>query len=310
MQAAGQILNQMIQYFLMLLMGAGIVKAGVLKAEDSRVLSAVSVYLVVPCAILNAFQIEMSGETASGFLLAFEAAAVIHALLLVLTEILGRVFRLNEVQKVSFMYSNAGTLVIPLVLGTLGEEWLIYTSSFISVQTVLLWTHGKSLLCGERSVDLRKILCSMNVISIVTGIVLFILQIQFPPVIRGTLSAVGGMLGPVGMFVIGMLLTEEDLKQVFTNRGNYGVTALRLLFCPVFMLLVLRLTGAVSLHPQARTLFFISFLACAMPSAVSITQMAQVFGKDAAQAGAINIVSTLLCILTLPLMTALYWAAV
>ena len=42
------------QLFLILLMGYLVVRVGLLKPEDSRVLSVIMVYLVMPCMILNA----------------------------------------------------------------------------------------------------------------------------------------------------------------------------------------------------------------------------------------------------------------
>ena len=44
--------------FLMLLMGFALVKTGLLKAQDSRILSVLLLYLALPCAILDSFQVE------------------------------------------------------------------------------------------------------------------------------------------------------------------------------------------------------------------------------------------------------------
>ena len=49
-------MQQIAQLFLILLMGYAVVKTGLLKASDSKVLSVVFVYLVMPCVVLNAFQ--------------------------------------------------------------------------------------------------------------------------------------------------------------------------------------------------------------------------------------------------------------
>ena len=54
------------------------------------------------------------------------------------------------------------------------------------------------------------------------------------------------------------------------------------------------------------TTLLVSLLATCTPSASTITQMAQIYGKDADYASAINVVTTLLCIFTMPLMVALY----
>ena len=49
------LMQQIAQLFLILIMGYAVVKVGLLKASDSRVLSVVMVYLVTPCVIINAF---------------------------------------------------------------------------------------------------------------------------------------------------------------------------------------------------------------------------------------------------------------
>ena len=68
------ILKQIIKYVLMMLAGFLIVKRNILKAEDSRILSVLSVYLILPCAILHSFQMEATSENVQGLLFVFCAA--------------------------------------------------------------------------------------------------------------------------------------------------------------------------------------------------------------------------------------------
>mgnify|MGYP003160162144 CR=1 FL=1 len=58
MEVSILLMQQIAQLFIVLLMGYVVVKAGLLKASDSKVLSVVFVYLVMPCVVLNAFQID------------------------------------------------------------------------------------------------------------------------------------------------------------------------------------------------------------------------------------------------------------
>ena len=48
--------QQIAQLFLMIFMGFLIVKAGLLKDEDSKVLSKIVLYLIIPCVILMRFR--------------------------------------------------------------------------------------------------------------------------------------------------------------------------------------------------------------------------------------------------------------
>jgi hypothetical protein len=307
MQIASLIFNQMLQFFLMLLLGYIIVRAGILKANDSKVLSSISIYIVLPCVIVNAFQIDYDTDTAKGLMLAFGAACVIHVLLLLINLIVSRIFHLDVVEQASTIYSNAGNMIIPIVSAVLGPEWVLYSSAFVSVQIILLWTHCKSLLCEEKQFDIVKVLKNINIWAIIVGILLFLLRIQLPSVVSSTFTSIGALMAPLGMIVMGMLLAGSDLKTVFGNFRVYLVSVLRLLVCPIVVLLVLKASGAYTWIPNADTILFISFLACTTPASATITQMAQVYGKNAEEASSVNIVTTLVCLVTMPILASLYW---
>lgn len=75
---------------------------------------------------------------------------------------------------------------------------------------------------------------------------------------------------------------------------------------PLITMVFLKYSGLAHLAPDGSTILLISLLATATPSASTITQMAQVYGKDADYASAINVATTLLCIVSMPLIVALY----
>mgnify|MGYP005978730877 CR=1 FL=1 len=58
--------QQIAQLFLMIFMGFLIVKAGLLKDEDSKVLSKIVLYLIIPCVILNAFSGRLHAGNGAG----------------------------------------------------------------------------------------------------------------------------------------------------------------------------------------------------------------------------------------------------
>ena len=141
--------EQLTVLFLMMGCGFVLVKTKIVKSRDSKTLSLISVYLIMPCVIINAFQIDYSKEIQDGFLLALFAAVVIHLLLFLICGILGKFLNLTSVEKASLIYSNAGNLIIPLVTSVLGSKWVIYSSGFMCVQTLLLWTHAQSIMQGK-----------------------------------------------------------------------------------------------------------------------------------------------------------------
>ena len=285
-----------------------IVKAALLNSSDSKVFSTMIVYIIMPAQIIKAFQIDLTADILHGFLLALFSALVAHLLMLLMSALLRRPLALTPVERCSFIYTNAGNLVFPIVTALLGSEWIIFASAFICVQLVFLWTHGATVLSGERSFNWKKILLNVNIISLFIGLFLMLTGLKLPTVVQNAMSSLGDMIGPSSMLLIGMLLAGTDLKKVFLNKRVILVTALRLIAAPLVMLLFLKLTELASLHPLGDTILYVSMLAVMTPAATMITSLAQFYDCEPGYAGAINAVSTLLCIATMPLITALYYA--
>ena len=300
------LLKQIAQLFLSIFLGWVLVRSKLLKSEDSHVLSVVVLYVVMPCVIISSFQIDCTSEKLMGLALSLGTALAIHLLMLLLTGLCRRPLRLDPVEQASIIYSNAGNLVIPIVTGLLGKEWVLFTSSFLVIQQPLLWSHCRILLSREPSVSLRKIFLNSNIISIFVGVTLFLLGIPLPSVVAGTIDSVSAMVGPLSMIVAGMLMANVDLRQLLANHGVWKVSFLRLVGFPLVVMLLLKYSGLAVLVPNGETILLVSLLAAITPSASAVTQIAQVYSEDGEYAGAINVVTTLLCIVTMPVIVMLY----
>lgn len=292
--------------FLMIFAGVILTKARLLKAEESKTLSIITLYLIMPCTILSAFQVEYTAEIRNGLLLAVGASAVVNFGMIFITWLIGKPLRLDTVEKASLIYSNAGNLIIPIVTSVLGPEWVIYTSGFISVQVVLIWTHCKMLLCGENKVDFKKIVTNINMIAIFIGIIMFLTKLRFPYLVQDAVDTLGGMIGPVSMIVTGMLIGNTSWEKLKAYRRLWLVTALRLVGYPLLAVILFRYSGLAGLVPDGKNILLVTLLATIAPTASSVTQMAQIYGKDADYCSAINVVTTLMCFATMPLMVTLY----
>ena len=290
----------------MILMGFLIVKIGLLKDEDSKVLSKIVLYLIIPCVILNAFQVDYTPETVRGLLVAFAASLLMQVVLLFAVSALGRVFHLDAVEITSVYYSNSGNLIVPLVTAVLGAEWVLYSCVYMSVQLVFFWTHCKKVISREASYDWKKIVLNINMISIVVGVILFFTRIRLPLIINDTIGSVGNMIGPASMIVTGILFAGMDLKKIFANRRLYFVSLLRMVVVPLIALLLIKLSHLAGISQDAPKIMLIVFLAVITPSASTVTQMCQVYGNDSKYASAINVITTLSAIVTMPVMVFLF----
>lgn len=300
------LIQKIVSLFLIMFLGYLLVKLKIFQSGDSKYFSSLSVYLVMPCSIINAFQVEFTKEVQSGLILAFAAAILVHLLLLVYVEIMQRFFHLEPVEKISIMYSNAGNLIIPLVSSILGPEWVIYSSAFLTVQTFLLWSHGKAVLCGEKSLNIKKVLKNVNMVTVLVGIVLLLLHIQLNGPVLTTVSSLASMIGPLAMLIAGMLIAGMDLLKMLKNRRLWMTAAFRLILTPLVVMILLKMIGSIAPVENAEKILMITLLATMTPSASTVVQQAQIYGGNADYASAINAITTLGCILTMPLMLILY----
>lgn len=294
------------QLFLILLMGYLVVRVGLLKPEDSRVLSVIMVYLVMPCMILNAFQIDNTPEVRTGIAYSFVVAGIMHLLFLALTALLKKPLKLDVIERCAVIYSNASALVIPLLQATLGSEYVVYSCGFIIVQLVLLWTHASSLLQGSSALDWKKVLTNINMIAIAAGALLYWFRVVLPAPLQNTMSTVGNMMGPMGMLLAGMAIAEKPLREVFCTRRNYLPTVLRLVVCPLVVLVLLWVCHASSWVADGKNILMTVYLAAITPACATVTSMAQLYDRDAAHSSALYVLTTLLSIVSMPVMIGLF----
>lgn len=291
--------------FLTMAVGYGIVKGGLFRTEDSKVISNIVVYICNPCVIIDSFQIELTRDKINGLLLAILVSVAVHIVLIGLTKVFGKILHFNSIEKASIIYTNAGYLVIPLVDAVLGEEWVFYTTAFILVQTVLIWTHGVSLIRQEPEKNVRKILLNPNVIAMIIGLMLFVMEIRLPVVIGTCVSSFGSMISPASMLVIGMVIGNVKLGWVFRQKRPYLICFVRLVLLPFIAVVSFAVLGSMGLHPDVEYILMIVLIATAAP-AFMVTQLAQIYDKDVQYASVINVMSVVFCIVTMPFMVLLY----
>lgn len=298
--------QEIFSMFLMIAVGYIIVKIGLFQTSDSKVLSNFVVYIFSPCVVLDSFRIELTPDKLKGLLIAFGVSIAVHIVMIAGTKLLDRLLHFNRIEKASIIYSNCGYLVIPLVGAVLGKEWVFYTTAFILVQTVLMWTHCNSMISGKEEKNYVNILLNPNIIAIIIGLFLFVLEIRLPRVIGSCVGNFGNMISPASMLVIGMVIGDVNLGWVFTQKRPYLICFIRLIFYPLLAVVSFGLLGRMGIHVDAEYILMIVLLATSAPAAAMVTQLAQIHEKDVKYASVINVMSVIFCIFTMPAMVMLY----
>lgn len=301
---AGTLFYKILQLAAVMMLGFAVVKLKVVKSGQSSLLSKLCLYLFMPAAILNAFDMDITGEVLTGILVSVAAAVAAHILLLVI-DFIYKKCGAGAVERTSVMYPNAGNLVIPIVSYVLGPEWVIYTCAYMSVQQLLIWTHGAGMYKKE-NISIKKIVLNPNIIAIALGAALIAFSLRLPAFAKDVVSSLGTMVGNAGMLVAGMLAADLDFRKAFKDKRLYIVTFMRLVVCPLVILPLLKLISAFSGIAILDNVLLISFIACMTPPAATVLQFAQINDTDVDFAVSVNIIATFVCTITMPLLVMLY----
>lgn len=292
--------------FLVIAIGYVIVKSGLLKTQDSKIISCIVVYICSPCAIIDSFQIDLTQGKIQGLLLALVLSVIVNLLMLMVVKILDRWLHFNSIEKTSIIYTNCGYLVIPLVASVLGEEWVFYTTVFLMVQNIMTWTHCVKVLNQETGFDYKEMFLNSNMIATYIGLVMFLAEIRIPTIFESCISSLGNMMSPASMMVIGMIIGDVNLLWVFKQKRPYLICFIRLILIPVVASVAFAAIGHMGIHPDVEYILLIVLLGTIAPSATIVTQLAQIYNKDVRYASVINVMSVIFCIVTVPIMVMLF----
>ena len=300
------LLSKLIAMMLMALVGYVLVRFNVLKQEDSRAISVLLAFVLQPCMILYSLQIEMTPERFKGFVFGAVLAACTMLLSILFTILTKNPLRLDGIDRSSLVYANVGNLLMPLVSMSLGEEMLFYCSVFQIPFHLLFWTHGISNIREDKELNVKKILLNPSIIALAIALILLFTQITIPSVIGSAVKGFYDMVPASSMMLVGMIIAGSDLKSIFTSKRAYLISFLRLIFLPVLCMVLLYISGLIRLHPELRAVSMIVILGAAAPTGSMVVQLAVVYGKDATRASFYNVMSTILCVVTMPRIILLF----
>lgn len=291
----------------MVMVGVVLVKKKMVTQQQSKVLSTFSLYVCAPSLVLTAFHIEFTPLKLQGIFLAMLCAVIIHIVFIAASSLLfHKKGPKDVVDRVSCVYSNAGGITMPLVAATLGTESLFYSVGYLVVQNVLMWTHAVYSFSGDpKSMQPKKVLTNPNNVAGAIGFCLFCAGLELPSILQTAIDNFSSAAGPVLMVNMGIILGSTDLRDIFLRARNYAVCAARLILLPLLCLVVFKITGLAHFIPGGKEVITVAMIAAAAPVASNMTLFAQIYDKEPNYASSVGMNSTLLCIITTPLLIAL-----
>ena len=230
-----------------------------------------------------------------------------------------RVMKLSDktegVYAIQAMFGNVAFFALPLFLVLFGEEGVIYAMFFNMGNDTLLWSVGIFMVNRHKERDIKKNLKHMinaNTIAFVLGILLMVtglnqvlLDSKYFFSVYSTIDYVASITTPMSMIFIGFILAGIKLN-VGDFKKKVPILVLsfqRLLLVPFLSMAVFALLDGFGLISESVVL--ITVLQLAMPIGTLTASLAMEYESDYFFATESVFISTLLSILTLPLISVL-----
>jgi len=202
------------------------------------------------------------------------------------------------------IFSNCGFLGIPLANAVFPNEPIIsvYISLFNVSSTICMLTFGVSIFKKDKKISFKEIIFKPVVVAAAIGlfVVFFNLNSKVGAVYEYS-QFLASLTTPLSMMVLGYEMSKMKIKDILLNKNVYLVSFIKLIISPFFAVMIVMLFGFL---PDEKIVIAM-FLASAVSTAASAPSHAQNYGADAEFTALLTLGTTVLSIITLPLLSAL-----
>ena len=297
------LLLQVIIMFLMIAVGFFCNKIKMISPETNRQMSNLLLLVVNPALLIVSFQQEYQQERVYGLFWAVVLAAITHVVAILVSSLLIRKKEGDDwkIERLAAVYSNCGFMSTPLVYALFGTDGVFYLTAYMLVFNLLLWTHGTYTFRKQKIYqNILSAFKSVVVIAVLIGLAMFFLRLQLPGVIYDALDFIGSMNTPLAMLVAGGFIAQTDLLKVITKPRIYFVSAIRLCIIPLLLIPIFHLL------PVSDVVASTMLIASSAPCATAVMMFAVRYRSDELYASEFFGVSTLLSVVTMPIIILHY----
>lgn len=272
--------------------------------SHAKSISAFLVYILGPAMIINSFlNLEYSTENiiklAKFFFITLAVQLIFFGILFL---ILHKKYddSAYRIMTVGAVLGNVGFIGMPIISGVFPDEPIVLCYSSINVMSMnlIVFTAGTFMITNDkRYISVKNAILNPTTLAILIALPLFIFKIHFPDEIESSVALLAKMVTPVCMLILGMRLSEVNLKALFTRMFAYVTCLLKLIVFPLFAFL------CVNFLPFADDVLKASVVLLAMtPSGAIIESLAELHECEQEFAANVVLLTTILSVITIPIM--------
>ena len=302
------VISQTVTLFIFISLGYWLKKSGKVTANFSKGLSVSLVNVIGPMLTIrtfaNNFKVEALADNAKllgvSLIVLIICVAIGFPLAWFFSRKNGALDRNKfDVYTYSMTITNIGYFGYPLIEALFGEKMLANFMVFCIPFNMFIYTFGIYILNPNKVFSLKKLL-NIPMLAMVVGMVLGLIDVKFPVVIKNVLASGGDCQAPVAMLLTGVVFATNNLKEMVVAGKVYFAYFLKLIVIPliaIFILTALKLPMELSLC---------TFVLIILPAGLNSIVFPEAFGGDSRTGAQICFVSTIMCVITIPIMLTLF----
>ncbi|GAB6138673.1 AEC family transporter [Halanaerobaculum tunisiense] len=301
------VFNQILVLFSLLMIGVIVKRLELVDNSLKQNLTNLIIYVTLPALLIDSMNYEFSLERLIQLGNVFIISLVVYALMIGLSYLTIKFLvaegSAQDIYQFILIFSNVGFMGYPVIKVIYGTSEVVFLAAIYNlIFNILIWSLGVMIISRSQEDNpgfSYDNLINPGIISIGIGFILFLLSIKLPHFIEQTLEILGETTTPLSMIVVGSILAQVKLREIFSNFRLWLVAIIRLVGFPILTLLLLR---NFSLDPLV---LGVVVILTAMPAAANTAIFAQEFGGDEALASEGVFLTTLLSVVTIPLIVHL-----
>ncbi len=306
MTAFFTVMDKLITLFLYILVGYIIKNKNITDSNFESGLIKFLMSVSLPALVINTFQTSYTPELLKRGAMIYGVSLIMYVLSIIIGVLSGKLFKISKsslgVWLFAVVFPNHCFMGWPVMSAVFGEEALFYAAFANLAFSTFAYTYGVYIISKygdkkEQKMSIKSMLITPINVSILIGIIMFVTNIKLPSSIANAVSGLGNITTPLAMIYCGMLLAGNKISVVFTDWRVYVVSALRLIAIPFLVYIF------ASIFINDYMVFAVLVIGHSMPVAGFCALFAGQYGGDAVLASKFIFVSTLLCIITIPLFT-------
>lgn len=287
--------------FILIAIGYFITRRGMFSQKARADMTNAVIYVILPCNIFLSFSKDVTSDVLHQCLVVLIAAVCAQIFYVLLNLVLYRRFKPERqaVMKYATMCNNAGFMGLPVIESVFGSTGLLYGAIVLIPIRVAMWTAGLAQFTHtDMKTKVKALATHPCMWAVILGFIYMLLPVTLPAVITGTLDTLGRCTTALTMIIVGSILSEVEIKSV-VDFDCFYFSFFRLAVIPLAIYAVMHLCGADPLVTG------VCVLSSAMPAATTTAMLAEKYGADSKFASKLIFVSTVLSLVTLPIITAI-----